>query len=89
LLVSLVEVGMLALVLPGEAALLPHVGPSGSAIGLQNRFLERVELAAPIHFLRPGHIKQVTQIKEVLVRGGLLRPGGPPPPLDELLRGHG
>ena len=62
-----VQVLVLALVLPAEAALAPDVRPAVSAAGLGRPALEAVALAMRIVFRRRGLAEQPAQVQEVLL----------------------
>ena len=84
-----VEVGALALVLPGEVMALPDVGPASTAGVLANPALEAVRRADRVVGGRLGLIQQLAEVEEVLVRCRPLRQRGGPPLGDELVRRHG
>ena len=80
---------MLALVLPGEAVALPHVGPTGATGVLARASLEAVVLAGGVGIGGRRLAEQAAEIDEVLLRRGALRQLRRPPLGDELTRCHG
>ena len=83
------EVLALALVLPGEAAALPHVGPAVAAAGLRRALLEGVPVALRIGLGRRLLAEHAAQVDEVLLRPGALLEARVAPLADEILWRHG
>ena len=84
-----VEVGLPALVLPGEAVPLPHVGPAVDTGLLAGALLEAVGLAGRVGLGRRRLSEEPAQVDEVLLRGGAFLQLRRPPLGDEFTRGHG
>ena len=84
-----VEIGVTALVLPGEVVALPYVGPAVAAGVLAGPALEAVMLAGRIGLGRRGLAQEAAQVDEVLLRSGTLLQLRRPPLGDELTRRHG
>lgn len=63
--VGIVQILALALVLPGEVALHPHIGPAVAACGDVGSTLEGVALAGVVDISGLGDIQQIAQIVEV------------------------
>ena len=80
-----VEVGVIALVLPGEVAAFPDVGPALAAGVLLGAAFEAVLLAGRISLRRCWLIEEPTKIDEVLLRGGAFLEFYLPPLGDELV----
>jgi hypothetical protein len=89
LLVGGLEVGVLALVLPGEDAALPDVGGAVPSPALGDALLERVVVTGGIGLVRRGLAEHPTQVDEVRLRRRLLRCGHAAPLLDERGRCQG
>jgi hypothetical protein len=85
LLISLIEIGMLALVLPCEKAALPHIHPAGSTTLLVSPSLERESLARGINFGQRGIINQVAEVDKVLLSSGAFFERGRAPLDNEFL----
>ena len=83
-----IEVGVPALVLPGEVVALPDVCPSAAAVVLSRAALEAVAFASRIGVGGRGLAQHPAQVDEVLLRGGSLLEFGGPPLGDEFTRGH-
>ena len=92
-----VEVLVLALVLPGEVAALPDVGPAVRAVLLRSALLEGEEVAGGVDpgaiywiALRAwGVVEEIAEVEEVLLGGGALGELDPAPLVDELGDVHG
>ena len=67
-----VQVGMLALVLPGEVMPFPHVGPAVAPAVLAGAALEAVVLAGRVGFGGGRLSQQSAQVDEMLLRRGAL-----------------
>ena len=83
---------MLALVLDGEAPLVPDVGEALAAARLLDPLLEGVELAGRVGLRGLGGAEHLAEVQEVLLVGRPLRERGLAPPLREGLwgkSGHG
>jgi hypothetical protein len=87
--VGRVEVGPVALVLPGEVVFPPDVGEPLSTLGLPRALLEGVERAVLVGFGGGRHAEQAAEIEEVLLGGAALGQGAVAPLGLELLRRHG
>ena len=85
---SRVQVGAPALVFPGEAMALPHIGPAVAAAVLARPALEAIALARRVGFRRRRLAEQPAQIDEVLLRRRALLQLGRPPLGDERSRRH-
>jgi hypothetical protein len=85
LLVGRVEVGVLALVFPGEGATLPDVGPAAAAPLRRRAGLEGKGGAGRIRFRRRRMANEVTEIEKMLLRSRPLFQGCVPPLGDEVL----
>ena len=83
-----VEVGVLALVLPGEVVPLPHVGPAGGAAIFAGVALEAIMRAVRIGLRGRGLVQQPAQVEEMLLRGGDFLQRGSAPLGDEGCRSH-
>ena len=83
-----VEVGVFALVLPGKAVALPHVGPTVAARVLARAALEAVGLAGRVGLRRRRLAEQPAQVDEVLLAPGALLQRRRPPLRDERPRRH-
>ena len=83
-----VEVGAPPLVLPGEAAALPHVGPAVAAGVLARAALEAVDLAGRVGLRRRRLAEQTAQVDEMLLTPRALLQRCRPPLGDERLRRH-
>ena len=83
-----VQVGALALVLPGEVVALPDVGPAVAAGVLARAALEAVTRAGRVGFGGGWLAQQPAQVDEVLLRRRALLQLRSAPLLDELVRGH-
>ena len=83
-----VEIGAAALVLPGEAAALPHVGPAVTAGVLPRAALEAIPLARRVGLGRRRFAEQTAQVDEVFLRRGAFLQLRRPPLGDELARRH-
>ena len=83
-----VEVGVLALVLPGEAVPLPHVSPAVAAGVLARAALEAIVVAGRIGFGRRRLAQQPAQVDEVLLGRRALLQLRRAPLGDELARSH-
>ena len=84
--IGLVQVGVLSLVLPGEVAHLPDVGPPVAAGRLARAGLEGVPAARGIGLGRRRLAQQRAQVVEVRLRSRPLLERGVPPLGDEVLR---
>ena len=84
-----VEVRAPALVLPGEAVALPHVGPAIAAAVLARAALEAVALARGVRLGRRRLAQQPAEVDEVLLRRGALLELRRPPLGNERARRHG
>ena len=84
-----VEVGPLALVLPGEVMPLPHVRPAVAAGILARAPLEAVRLAGRVGLGRRRLAEQPAQVDEVLLRRRPLLECRGAPLGDEVIRRHG
>ena len=84
-----VQVGVLPLVLPGEAVPLPHVRPPRPAGVLMRSALEAVVVALGVGLRRRGFPEQPAQVDEVLLRRGALLQLRGLPLGDELVWGQG
>ena len=84
----LVEVGVFALVLPGEVTSFPHVRPAVFAGVLSRAALEAIPLARGVVFRRRGLAEQTAKVEEVLLGRRALFQLGSLPLGDELVRGH-
>ena len=83
-----VEVRALALVLPCEAAALPHVGPAVTAGVLPRAALEAVPLACRVGVRRRRFAEHLAEVVEVRLRRRALLQLRRPPLGDELARRH-
>jgi hypothetical protein len=83
-----VQVLVLALVLPAEAALAPDIGPAVTAADLLGAALEAVGLAFRVGVRWGGLAKHVTQVDEVRLRRLTLAEPAVAPLLDELCWRH-
>ncbi len=83
-----VQVRMLALVFPGEAVPLPHVGPAVAAGVLARSAFEAVAVAGRVGFGRCWLAQQLAQVDEVFLRRRTLLQFGSAPLGDELVRRH-
>ena len=83
-----VEVGVLPLVLPGEAMPLPHVGPAVAAAVLARSALEAVVLAGGVGLGRGQLAEEPAEVDEVLLRRRAFLQFRRPPLGDELDRCH-
>ncbi len=80
---------MAALVLPGEGAALPDVGPALPAAVFGGARLEGEAGALGVHLRRGGVAHQAAEIDEVLLGcSALVEVGGVPPFVDEGAWGH-
>ncbi len=86
LLVGGVEVFVLALVLDGEAALVPDVSETSATPALLDALLESVEISLGVDLGWRGLAEHGAEIEEVLHVGGSLRERCPRPLLRESLR---
>ena len=77
---------MLALVLPGEASPLPHIGPARGPGGLGDALLEGVAGAGLVHIRRCRFIQQPTQVEKVLLAARALGERGALPLAPESYR---
>ena len=84
-----VQVGVLALVLPGEVVALPHVGPTAAARVLARAALEAIMLAGGVVFGWRRLAEQPAQVDEVLLRRRALLELDGAPLGDELVRRQG
>jgi hypothetical protein len=84
LVVRLLEARAGALVLPGEEAALPDVGPAVAAAVLARAPLEREPVALRIDLRRLRVLEQLAQVEEVLLRRRPLGEVGGAPLGDEL-----
>jgi hypothetical protein len=69
LVIRLFQVGMLALVLPGDVPAKLDVGPAGATAGFLGAALKGVEAAGWVGIGRGGHPEQLAQVVEVRLRG--------------------
>ena len=83
-----VQVGAVALVLPGEVVALPDVGPAVAAGVLAGATLEAVGVAGRVGLGRGRLAEQAAQVDEVLLGGGALLEFGGPPLFDEPVGRH-
>ena len=88
LLVRCIEVLVLALVLPGEEPLPPHVSPPVATGALVDPFLERERGTLGIGFCRRRVIEHVAEIVEVGLSCRTFLELGSPPLVNEFLRRH-
>ena len=84
--VRLVQISVLALVLPGEIAHLPDVGPTLPAGDLAGAGLEGIPAARGVGLGRGRLAQQRAQVVEVRLAGRALLQRGVPPFGDEVLR---
>ena len=70
--VGVAEVGALALVLPGEAVLHPHVGEAIATAELLGALLEREPFARRVEVGRGAPTEHVAEVAEVRLSGGAL-----------------
>jgi hypothetical protein len=85
LLVGFGEVGVFALVLPGEKAALPDIGPALAAALLVGAGLEGVARAARVVLHGGGVADQAAQVDKMLLVTATFLDGSLPPLLDECL----
>ena len=83
-----VEVLVLPLVLPAEAALLPDVGPAVLATDLLDATLEAERLPSRVRLCRRILAEQLAEVEEVLLGRRAFSQFGAPPLRDELLCVH-
>ena len=88
LVIGFVQVLVFALVLPGEEALFPNIGPALTAPLLVGSRFESEVLAGRIIFGGCGMADQATEIEEMLLSGGLLTQISVAPFGDEVLGGE-
>ena len=88
LLHGLVEIALLLLVLPGEAAFLPDVGPAFAAADFRRALLEREMIAPWIVFGGRRMIEEATQVDEMFVRRRSFGERDRLPFANEVLRRH-
>lgn len=88
LVIGRLEVGMSALLLPGEESLVPHIGPAPAAAGLLRAALKAVEGAMRVSLRRCGKAKQPAQIDKVFLRARFLFERGVLPLSDKFGKIH-
>src|SRR5690606_34300406 len=88
LLVSRVEVGVFALILPGEKALLPHVGPALIARLLRRARLEGEELPGRVHLGWRAVADQPANVDEMRLGAGTLLQLALLPEMNKMLWRH-
>lgn len=86
LLIGAVQVGVLALVLPGEVALLPDVGPALTAALFGGAGFEGEPRAVGVGLGRRRVVEEPADVDEVFLGGGAFFQRGVPPLGDEVLR---
>jgi len=89
LLVSLVQIAMLALVLPGEIALLLHIGKAIAANGLVGPNLKSEPFPSGVGFYGSGMVNEMAEVNEVAWGCGSLFLRGSAPSGNKFLGGYG
>ena len=88
LLVSLIQVGVFALVFPGKMPAVPHIGEAVAAGQLPRPGLEGEERALGVKVSRSGVVDESADVEKMLLIGGAFFEFCLPPFGDELMRGE-